>query len=221
MNLSSLDVLLLLIFYNENHQVRGAIRLIKLLFLLLFEGGLKEYLEEFGFEGYNYGPWSAPTFDYIELVQDEGLVIVETITVPTFESDFCQPDVEEVLSDFEKDRENEMRIYNLSKDGLIVAKHLNDLLSNEEQERFKKIINKYAHLTQREILEFVYNNYKEFTANSIIKDKIPVLSAKEEFKQAYPDATIDQEFFKVVGILPQISLEEEKKKIRKIACQRF
>lgn len=54
---SGLDLLMLLLYANEQEKIEGITKLLKLLFLLIKEEKFKEFEKEYGFEACNYGPW--------------------------------------------------------------------------------------------------------------------------------------------------------------------
>ncbi len=220
MTVSGLDLLLLIIYRSKEKTVWGATRLVKLIFLMLFEGGFEKLLTEFNFEAYNFGPWSAKVLDYSELLQDERLVQIETKKTKSL-NDYCLQDLErKIIADEDEIETNEIRVYSLSTDGKKVAPYIYQKLSQTNRDKIDSIMRKYSNLSGKDLLEYVYKNYRKFTSKSIIKHEI-LKSPLEEFKEAYPHLDVDPEFFRVIGILPTISLSEEKKLLGELLVERY
>jgi hypothetical protein len=206
MIISGLDLLLIIISRSKNNTIWGATRLVKLLFLMLFEGGFNELLKEFDFESYNFGPWSPKVLDYSEILQDEKLIQVDT-KYPKNTEDYCTRDMErQIMAGEEELVTNIIRVYSSSTDGIKVSQHLYKSLSQLEQNNINKIMRKYSNLPGRDLIEYVYKNYTDFTTKSFIKQDI-IKSPLEEFKEAYPNLKVNSKFFQEKKLIGELLVE--------------
>ncbi|MBD3192552.1 MAG: DUF4065 domain-containing protein [Candidatus Heimdallarchaeota archaeon] len=221
MEKSGLDLIILLLYKSKNHKIYGTTKLTKLLFLLLFEGNFKEIFPDFDFTAYNFGPWSDKIMDYTELLVDEGYLDIETKSLEKPEESFCISEFENEVNEEEEQTVNQIKIYNLTREGTLVGKKLYEELAQTQKEKLDKIIARYSNLSIDKLIDYVYENYETYTTESLIKDQTPLVSPEKGFREKYPEIEIDPEFFKVVGILSEISLEEEKEELRKLAIKRF
>ena len=220
MTVSGLDLLLLIIYTSKDNTVWGATKLVKLIFLMLYEGGYEKLLSKFDFEAYNFGPWSSKVLDYSELLQDESLIQIET-KKPKSVNDYCSQDLDrKIMADEDEIETNEIRVYSLSIDGKKVALSIYQSLSQTDRRKIDLIMRKYSNLSGRDLLEYVYRNYTKYTSKSIIKQDI-LKSPLDEFKETYPNLEVDPDFFRVIGILPKISLDEEKKLLGELLVERY
>lgn len=48
------------------------------------------------------------------------------------------------------------------------------------------------------------------------KKETEIEKIKQEFKEKYPEVALPDEFFKMVGLLPPMTIEEEEEKLREI-----
>ena len=220
MDKSGIDLILLLLYRSKDYTIFGTTRLEKLLFLLLYEGEFEKTYKDFDFKAYNYGPWSAKVLDYVELLNDEGLVTTTTQPASQTINNLCLTEFENELTD-EESNENKIRIYNLTIDGSIVGKHLFLELNDNLKEKLDRIIIKYSSFKNPELIEYVYKNFDFFTSESLIRKQVLGMTPEEEFKEKHPGIQIDSNLYKIGGILPKISIEEEKKLLRKVAIERL
>jgi len=81
-----------------------------------------------------------------------------------------------------------------------------------------KIKKKYNHMPST-ISSDTFIRYGEFIRKSKIHRK--VLTPEEEFMQHFPSSRVDKALFNLVGTQSEMSLEEEKREIRKIIWERM
>jgi len=185
--LNGADYLLLLLYLDNKKPIRGAIRLMKMMFLfdkeisaILANKGLdSENLPDF--YAYDYGAFSKEVYEQIELFRSIEFISVkdimsteEMVAVDDFED---EPFIDELYQ-----RDSQVRRfdgkhfeYRIAKngvafleqriigEGLITTEHLQVL------EQFKKKINS---LSPKQILRYTYTKYPEYTANSLIKSEV-------------------------------------------------
>ncbi|MBD3189090.1 MAG: hypothetical protein GF308_00515 [Candidatus Heimdallarchaeota archaeon] len=217
---SPTDLLLLLLYADNQKEIVGSTKLTKLLFLLLNEKPFTVFQEDFDFEPHNYGPWSAKVFDYCELLASHDLIEKKgkPKIIPSEDYDQSQMSVD----NNSMEEENQITHYSLKEKGAEVSKVLYERLSEKEKSTIEDLKNKYNKMSLEALLKLVYRKYKNFITKSIIKEK--VLSEKDpetEFREQYPDVKISSDFFKLVGILPPMTLEEEEEELREIITEKF
>lgn len=181
---SGMDVLLLLLYAKGvankvNEPIRGITRLEKLIYLLNQEGGFHNYISDYHFEPYDFGPFSNELWDDIETLKDESLGLVETQEVST--SYFIEiSDAEKAMEEerelkeevIDVSGEKKMEIYRLSERGKIVAEQLFKELTPEEQRILEKMKRKFNSMSLFELIRYVYLKYPESTAYSKIRKDI-------------------------------------------------
>ena len=104
----------------------------------------------------------------------------------------------------EYQRKNQMNKYKLSEKGRKIAKVYFELLESEEKEKIERLKKIWNAKTLSELLNYIYLRYDEYTTFSIVKEKI------------LADRGISDRLESLIGIIPYVSLEEEKEKTRKI-----
>jgi len=167
---------------TENEEIRGNTRLDKLVFLLKQETTLKKYLNDFGFEPYNFGPYSSEVFDTVQALTNAKLV---QITYESSEGYLDEADryaVEVQLDDPDRSRfgvqsgaeqtAEPMLVYNLTPQGVEVAKALYESLPPEEREELHSLKKRFNSIPLRKLIQYVYRQHPEYTTESVIKDSI-------------------------------------------------
>lgn len=219
---SGLDLLMALFYSNNQERIEGVTRLVKLIFLLVNEGGFKEFEREYGFEAYDYGPWSSQVFDFTETIKELGLIKVEERELTAFEEkDFDLIETELNVSEVPEIKENKITIFSLTPDGVKVGEVIYKNLSNEERERVEAIKRRYNKMPLADLLRYVYARFPQFTIKSLIRGKIVKLSPEEEFRKEFPDSKVNSKILALVGTQPPMTLEEEKEAIRRLVKERF
>lgn len=168
---SGLDLLMLLLYANKQERIEGITRLVKLLFLLIKEGDFKEFEKEFGFEAYNYGPWSSQVLDFTETVKEMGLIKSEERELKPYEERDVDL-IEAGLDVAEIPVENRIPIFSLTEDGLKVGRALYERLAEDERARIEDIKKKFNRMSLSELIRYVYLKYPEFAKKSKIKEKV-------------------------------------------------
>jgi len=200
---SALELLIVLLYSNNKEKIEGITRLIKLIFLLIKEGGFSEFEKEVDFEAYHYGPWSAEIYlDYTKTLEEIGIIKIE-------EKESIEPDIDTIyFSDVEELREGKMKIFSLTKKGEKVGKVLFERLTEEEKKKIEEIKRGWNHRSLNELIEYIYYKYIGYTKKSKIKNE--VLSK----------LGVSPSLIKLVGTIPIISLKDEKRMIRKAISER-
>lgn len=120
-------------------EIRGRLRLQKLMFLLKHEHGAELPYE---FIPYIYGPYSADIFEDLAALRDEGLLDLKG----------------EVPWPMEMIGQTTGTSYSLTKKGKERAGELYEKLSDEEK-RALSSLKKFAKMSNREIIRYVYSKY--------------------------------------------------------------
>jgi hypothetical protein len=194
---SSLELFLALLYANEAKAIKGSTRLVKMIFLLVKEEGFEKFEEELKFEAWKFGPWSSSiSLDYPQTMENLNLLEIT-------KTDDLEIDADSLLvADFQ--RKDQMSNYMLSEKGKDVAKVYYERLDTKEKEKLERLKKIWNEKTLSELLNYVYLRYDEYTKHSVVKDEI------------LADRGISERLASLIGIIPYISLEEEKKKTRKI-----
>ena len=185
--LSGADYLLLLLYVDGNSSIKGAIRLMKMMFLfnkeisslLKINDNEKTTFSEFF--AYDFGPFSKDVYDQVELFKVIEFITIKDIyaTEEMIEVDNTEEDIF-INEMFAQDKrikgvDGKYLEYTIIKNGVQYVKQeiIDKKLITQEQisilEQFKKKMNL---ITPKQILRYVYTKYPEFTANSIIKNEV-------------------------------------------------
>lgn len=202
---SGLDLLILLLYANEGEEVRGTTRLMKMLFLLVKEGGFEDLEDEFEYEGYDYGPFSSEVYNFIETGKETGLIKEEKAEFLHYEE--IADDLRARAEAYEgrrsmSSKERDLKLFGLTEKGMKVGKALSERIEEERRKNIQNIKRKINKKHPFKILEYVYAKYPEYATES----KIEALRV--------PD--VDEELLKLVGSHSPLPLEEEEKKIKDI-----
>lgn len=195
---SPLELFIVLLYANNKEKIEGITRLVKLMFLLVKEGGFSQFEKELDFESYHYGPLSVEVFlDYPKTLEEIGIVKIE-------EKESTEFDVDEIyLSDIEGLRKGKLKVFHLTKDGEKVAKTFFEQLTEEEKNKVEEIKKRWNNTPLKELCDYVYFNYVEYTNKSKIRT------------QVFSKLKVSPSLIKLIGIIPPISLEKEKEIIRR------
>ena len=172
---SGLDLVLALLYsqgrtaeYGE--PIKDRTRLVKLAFLLVNEGGFKEFESDFAFEAYDFGPWSGDLFDGIESLQQ-----LEMLTVKKEEPESPEdlPFERETVRELDENVEsNKVVVYQLTKKGMEIAQRLFQSLTPEQQKQLEKMKDRFNSMPLRDLLVYVHTRYPESITKSKIRKKI-------------------------------------------------
>lgn len=178
------DYLLLLLYLNDKQPIRGAVRLIKMMFL--FNEQIAPVLKKKGldsknlpdFMAYNYGPFSKDVYEQVELfsgikfihIKDlyemEEMSTVDNVSEKEF-IDECYEDEEEVK------QESSFLEYSITDVGSgFVENELLGKITDEQLNLLKQYKKKITSMTIKELLYYVYTRYPEYTEKSMIKEEV-------------------------------------------------
>ncbi|MFX0172051.1 MAG: hypothetical protein ACFE9L_09030 [Candidatus Hodarchaeota archaeon] len=194
---SSMELLLALLYANNSEEIIGATRLVKMMFLLIKEGGFEKFEEELEFEAWDFGPWSANiTLDFPQTLEE--LEVLEISDIADYELDYDSL----FFADFEE--LDNVKSYKLSEKGNKVGKVYFERLSEIERTEVERI--KYIWNNKRlcELIDYVYLRYADYTKKSRIRTRV------------FTKLGISSRIASLIGIIPYTSLEEEKEVTRKI-----
>jgi len=168
---SGLDLLMVLLYANNRGKIEGITRLVKLLFLLIKEGGFQQFEKEYEFEAYNFGPWSARTFSFLESIGEMGLVSIQEKPFADYEEvadDFAEAEVAEIPELAQRT----VKVFLLTDRGIKVGHVLYNRLSDTERQQLESIKRKFNMMRLDELLRYVYSKYYAYTKKSKIKAKV-------------------------------------------------
>lgn len=174
---SGLDLMLVLLYSPGRsgrfcEEIRGITRFVKVLFLLIKEGGFTDVAGEFAFEAYDYGPWSGEIFDNIEALQEVGILSIE---------EMMPESPEEIADEMERIKQTaetyvpthrKGMIYSLTSKGEKVGKKVYERLSRNERTRVERVKKKFNRMPLDRLLKHIYMNYPEVTIKSKIKEQV-------------------------------------------------
>lgn len=184
------DILLLLLYspgYSDsvNEPISGRTRLIKMLFLFKKEA-IKKFKKNtsinednfYEFFAWNFGPFSKDVYDDLTFFENIDFVTrsdSESYTSPEDAAEFFEW-VSQSDSDFEINEvsvdEYKEEIFSLTQKGIDFSRALFDGLSNEQKSLLKAFKARMNKASLRAVLQYVYENYEQYTEKSKIKDDI-------------------------------------------------
>jgi len=139
-------------------EVVGRTRLMKIIFLLLEEGGLSDEISKKAtFKPYKYGPFDAEFYDAIEALK-ELKVIEET---PVSEDELEISDIDEPY--------DVNTVYKLTPVGIAKVQRIVDELSPDVIRKITNYKSIYTNKPLVEILHYVYSKYPEYATVSEAK----------------------------------------------------
>lgn len=177
---SALDLMLALLAApgtsgKENEPIRDSTRLVKLLFLLIKEGGFERFDEEVGFKkdyAHNFGPWSGQVYDFVETLKQIDFLRTEDAAKQEPEEGVDDAEWARQFPDQPLRRNGTIVIFQLTDKGLNVAKKVFDTLPNDEKDRIIRIKTRFNSMPLSELLAYVYRRYPEGTMKSKIREKV-------------------------------------------------
>jgi len=147
-------------------RINGITRLEKLLFLAGEEAQISSQVDDgFKFHAYNYGPYSKEVYEAVDLLEGAGLITEERV----YEG--IALDEEEEIAAVLPEREGVERRFALTADGKAVA----NLLAGRHADVMQAISDvkdKYAAMSLRQLLRYVYTRYPPMAEQSTIRHKI-------------------------------------------------
>ncbi|MCE8428010.1 MAG: hypothetical protein J5U19_06460 [Candidatus Methanoperedens sp.] len=144
------DWILAILFSQKNIPIKGAISLMKQLFLIEMEFSVdfKIPSESFHFFPYKYGPFSIEVDKTVGMLESQD--IIKTVGR----------------------KSTNKELFYLTEEGRGLAEKAYNKLKPEEKLELQKLRKDWDQLGPKGILKLVYINYKPFTKKSEIKDKI-------------------------------------------------
>lgn len=178
---TAMDVLLVLLYARgkkAHETIAGITKLEKLVFLLAQETSLGKLIDQnFTYEPYHFGPYSAEVLDNIEALGELGLVRTSAVPSRSYveESDRYQVGVQVNESDAdssEVDQKGNMEVFDLTDDGIKVAEVLFSSLDKQQQQEVSQLKGRFNSLSLRQLLRYVYKKYPQSTTESKIRDYV-------------------------------------------------
>ena len=175
---SGLDLILLLLYAKGStgslkEEIPDTTRLIKLLFLLINEGGFSRLKKDLKFEPKDFGPWSGDVFDAIEALKELELIETQKLPPNSFDeiADYVEW-IEESRGDHASNTDKQKNTYFLTSKGEKVSKSLYDELNSKERAQIEYIKGVFNRMDLNKLLHYVYSKYPESTIKSKIRNKI-------------------------------------------------
>ena len=218
---SDFDLLLVLLYAKNHEEIVGITRFEKLVFLLLQQKEFRKFQKDFKYEEYDYGPWSSQILDNLETLSSYKLVRFEERSLPIFEKDYYQDEIEINFDLIKEFHENKTIVFSLNSDGLKVAQQLFSELKDDEKSIIESIKDRFNKIPLKQLIQYVYHFYPNYTKKSRIKNQVTKLTPEEELKAIYPKITIDKRLLALVGTIPAIPLEEEKEYLRSLIREKY
>lgn len=201
MGINSLMELFTLLLYADNSEpIKGDTKVTKISFLIIKSEIFKELTLEDDFKPYNFGPYSYSLINDIPFALKElGIIDIKYLENET--------DIDYDLFNKTKMNKKKMALYSLTEKGIKVAKKLLKKATKEEFDEISKIKKDWNDKPNSKLIDYVYNKFVNYTTKSKIRDRY------------LPE--IDPELLELIGVVPEISLEEEKDILRKKLIERY
>lgn len=142
--------MILALFYAQNKPIKGMILLMKEIFLMQkeFENDNNIRINDASFTSYKYGPYSVDVDDFIDIMEEYGLI----------------------MSSGRKSSNKE--IFYLTDKGVFEAKRAFSRLNEDQKEKLRDLRKGWDQLGVRGILKFVYTKYPDYIDKSEIKQQV-------------------------------------------------
>ena len=171
-SVNPVDLLIALLYSRHGEAIEGTVRLMKLLFLLVKEGGFARFDNDYVFRPYDLGPWSPPAIEFAESLAQHNYVKVE-------EREFRDP--EEVVHEAAVFSVTEplqtppqfMRVFELTEKGHKIAEKVTERLSPEEHQTLDRLKARFGRMPLPELIEYVYGRYPEYAVKSKWRGRRP------------------------------------------------
>lgn len=144
------DWILAILFSQMDIPIKGAISLMKQLFLIDMEFSVDNKIpsENFHFFPYKYGPFSIEVDKTVGVLESQG--IIKTVGR----------------------KSTNKELFYITEKGRELAEEVYEKLKPDEKQELKRLRKDWDQLGPKGILKLVYINYKPFTRKSEIKDKV-------------------------------------------------
>ena len=184
-NLGRREILLLVIGLDKSgtakDSISGITRLQKYIFLLENESKITPENEGFEFSAYKAGPYSSRLYDDLELLENLGLIQMETAAEPTATeiADIDQLTFGDLINgDLDEDESRasdafQARRFQLTEKGKKrIKSSLNKDNAKKTVDGIRRIKSKYSTFSLRDLLKHIYTKYPGMTTESEIIDDI-------------------------------------------------
>lgn len=180
MNIKNKTELLIALLYANNQQsIEGITRLEKILFLLKKEAGFLATTTEdknFNFVPFKMGPWSQEVYDELDFLDSLDL-LNRSKSRKHQEEDLIHNDElfdSMILDKYQKDEleyyNNSTEKFQLSEKGQNIAKKLWTKLKDDEKNKIQTLKSKYNKMNLKQFLRYVYAKYPQYASKSEIKE---------------------------------------------------
>ena len=180
---SGSDLILVLLYARGSAQalcedVSDTTRLVKLVYLLMREGGFERLSGDLRFEARDYGPWSGDVFDAIETLSGMGLVEMQRMVPECFAEVadhvewVVERHVEEGGSWQVPPEEKVKTTCYLTRKGKKAARGLYGGATRSEIARIEFIKAKFNKLNLDDVLRYVHSKYPEHTIKSMTRKRL-------------------------------------------------
>ena len=185
-SISRKDLVMLLVGLGENRSVAdglgGITRLQKYLYVLLEEEAVRPSGDGFGFEAYDYGPYSSKLYDDLEYLENLGY-LRSRVTGEASEPEELELDAlkfEDLLGDDSDvhpaappEESREERMFAVTEKGRArVQALLDDPQVADVVQGVRKVKSRFASHSLKDLLYYVYKKYPEMTTESEIRNKV-------------------------------------------------
>jgi hypothetical protein len=158
------DFLILLV--HMMNQVWGRTKLVKLLFLLGKEAGCDKLIDDFyGHYAHNFGMFDKNVPKDVDQLEAANIMNKHI----WLSNNKCEK--------LELGIPNEKKVesvYELTSTGKKIAEKIVNAINEDKPEilvKINEIVRKYGRMTTDELLRYTYNNYKEYTTKSLVREK--------------------------------------------------
>lgn len=150
-------------------RIEGITRLEKLVFLFEHESALSGMMTESGdYRPYHYGPFSEKVYQAVSVLAAAGLVTERSTST---ETDSDSREASEVIGEGSGDK-YASRDFSLTDDGWSYYRSLIGDLPPEAEELLAALKAQFGSIPLRRLLRYVYQQYPEFTTESVIRDDV-------------------------------------------------
>jgi hypothetical protein len=182
-SLTGADFLLLLLYLNNKEAIRGAVRLVKMMFLFDKEVSKKIEYEGIAYENppefipYDFGPFSKDLYEQVELFSGINFIKVTDLykseemgEIDNFYSEMIHDEEDPIILN---ESDKKFYIYEIADKGIeyVKAKILGEL-NDGQIEYLSKFKKRITDSTVKEILLYVYSTYPDTIKKSKIKKEI-------------------------------------------------
>lgn len=168
--LKKIEWIIALLYANNNEPIKGITRLEKLLFFYLNKYMKNNYINNFNFEPYRFGPHSDEIRDILYALRDKGLIEIKLRSTDNLLELDIGVENDEELKPINYDKQE---IFKLTPFGMKIAKKIiNKNLSLPEFNQLSKFKEKFNKIKLNKLIRIIYTEFPEMTIKSEILDDI-------------------------------------------------